>query len=352
MIGNTGETIKSTTATNATHSLKTSPKNLTTVTKSTKREETEATANQKTSNATTIKDTTSTKKVKPTKPSNQATIGLIRAIKTKTANKTWADKIRWGHLYIKICRASNSKWYPQCCKISKSQTFQEKDFDEGATAIFTDQALGHCRNYALPELTRLLMYNFSRFDLNNGPQGRWQGDFIEVILNNGSMIHCDLTNMGFLDSKGFELNVNKVCHLMPANQGIGLITAIVTKTDKLVGGDNRKHGNLRLAICGPKHSDCCHISDLGHADATYINRLEGKKTYVLDEYFTYRHGYGCEEFPLPSLAWFEIENWGTPFHKGEEFIEVHFNNGSKIHCDMSKSVHWHNIAPACVLKAI
>ena len=131
---------------------------------------------------------------------------------------------------------------------------------------------------------------------------------------------------------------------MPANQGIGLITAIVTKTDKLVGGDNRKHGNLRLAICGPRHADCCHISDLGHA--TYINRLEAKNTYVETDL------YGCKEFPLPSLAWFEIENWGTPFHKGEEFIEVHFNNGSKIHCDMSKSVHWHNIAPACVLKAI
>ena len=130
-----------------------------------------------------------------------------------------------------------------------------------------------------------------------------------------------------------------------------MIDSIVTKTANKKYAEMSKHGNLRLAICGPKNSDCCHVSDLD--DRENVDFRLG----AIDV-FSGTDLAGCQNFKLPSLAWFEIENWNTPGYSEDgwegEYIQVHFNNKTRLQCDLTiigflkgDSV---NIAQTCVLK--
>ena len=69
---------------------------------------------------------------------------------------------------------------------------------------------------------------------------------------------------------------------------------------------------------------------------------------------------GCQNFPLPWLAWFEVEKLNTPWFEEKkwqgEYIEVYFNNKTttKLQCDLSSVGFLQgasgNIAMDCDLK--
>ena len=228
-----------------------------------------------------------------------------------------------GQLRLKICGLS------ACCEFHPGWNIGKKvNFRRDAIDRFKDESLKDCQNYYLDQLRDIEIENW-HYGSSNG----WQGDFIEVNLNNGSKIFCNLTvlddDTSYIENKELH-GFTDICKPYPSDQTLyfGRISAFVTKTANKTGA-GISTGSLRLIICGPRANECCETKLFGNGN--HFEKLGSK------DVFQYPDLRNCNDYELSELAHF-VALSNSPdvndFWIGD-YIEVHFVNETKLHCNVS-----------------
>ena len=105
---------------------------------------------------------------------------------------------------------------------------------------------------------------------------------------------------------------------------------MVTKTKTSREGSLDYGSHLDLTICGRPNNMCCHIYNLRNSpDASFLpNAVDSFRGTALKE---------CQNFEVQFMSYFIIKEWSTHSDAGlweGVYIELRFNNGSKLHCDL------------------